>query len=49
MWNDEGNEIGTHNDVISDGWTMSWKQLGQALEGYEGWPVRLVIEHSIEE
>lgn len=28
---------------------MTWEQLGQALEGYEGWRFRLVIEDSIDD
>ncbi len=49
VWNDEGNEIGTPYDVVVDGRKMTWEQLGQALEGYEGWRFRLVIEDSIDD
>ena len=33
----EGSEVGTPYDVVVDGMTLSWEELGQALEAYEGW------------
>ena len=40
----EGREEGGPFDVVVDGRTLSWEQLGHALEPYEGWRFRLVIE-----
>ena len=40
---DEGDNGKPYN-VVVDGRTMSWEQLGMALEPYEGWGFRLVIE-----
>ncbi|HEY5251394.1 MAG TPA: hypothetical protein VIJ09_07025 [Acidimicrobiales bacterium] len=36
VWHD-GSEVGTPYDVVIDGKTLSWEELGQALEAYEGW------------
>jgi len=43
VWNDDG---GPHN-VVVDGRSMSWEELGMALEPYEGWSFRLVIEDRV--
>jgi hypothetical protein len=40
----EGREMGEPYDVVVDGRTLSWEELGQALGSYEGWRFRLVIE-----
>ena len=40
----EAREEGGPFDVVIDGRTLSWDELGQALEPYEGWRFRLVIE-----
>lgn len=32
-----------------DGRTMSWEELGMALEPYEGWGFRLVIEDRVQD
>ncbi|MHB1445817.1 MAG: DUF7686 domain-containing protein [Acidimicrobiales bacterium] len=49
VWSDEGSEVGTPYNVIVDGRTLTWEELGRALEGYEGWCIRLVIESSIDD
>jgi hypothetical protein len=41
----EGREMGEPFDVIVDGRTLSWEELGHALGSYEGWRFRLVIEN----
>jgi hypothetical protein len=40
----EGREVGEPYDVVVDGRTLSWEDLGRALEPFEGWQFRLVIE-----
>lgn len=40
----EGRETGGPYDVVVDGRTLSWEELGKALGPYEGWRFRLVIE-----
>jgi len=40
----EGKEEGGAFDVVVDGRTLSWDELGHALGSYEGWRFRLVIE-----
>lgn len=32
-----------------DGRVLTWEQLGEALESYEGWKFRLVIDDRVEE
>jgi hypothetical protein len=39
-WNPHG---GPHR-VVVDGRPLSWQELGEALESFEGWRFRLVIE-----
>ena len=46
VWNDEGDNGKPYN-VVVDGRTMSWDELGMALEPYEGWGFRLVIEDRV--
>ncbi len=46
--NDEG-ESGRPFNVVIDGRVLTWEELGQALEPYEGWNFRLVIEDRVEE
>ena len=48
VWNDQAGD-GEPYSVIIDGRTQSWQELGTALESYEGWRFRLVIEDSIED
>ncbi len=48
VWNDEGVDGRPFNAVI-DGRTLTWEELGCALESYEGWSFRLVIESSIDD
>ncbi len=36
VWHN-GSEVGTPYDVVIDGRTLTWEELGQALEAYEGW------------
>ena len=48
LWNDEG-ESGKPYDVVVDGRTLSWEELGKALEPFEGWCFRLVIEDRVQE
>jgi len=48
VWDDEG-DYGKPYRVIIDGRTLSWEELGRALESYEGWRFRLVIEDSIDD
>jgi len=43
VWS-EGREAGEPYDVVVDGRTLSWEELGRALEPFEGWRFRLVIE-----
>ncbi len=43
VWS-EGREVGEPYDVVVDGGTLSWEELGRALEPFEGWRFRLVIE-----
>ncbi|MDP9441638.1 MAG: hypothetical protein M3P34_05570 [Actinomycetota bacterium] len=40
----EGRDVGEPYDVVVDGRTLSCNELGRALEPFEGWPFRLVIE-----
>ncbi len=40
----EGRDVGEPYDVVVDGRTLSWEELGRALEPFEGWRFRLVIE-----
>jgi hypothetical protein len=49
IWNDEGNEVGTPYDVVVDTKTMSWEELGRALEGYEGWRFRVELADRIDD
>jgi hypothetical protein len=37
-------EHGAPFDVVVDGRHLTWDELGQALEPYEGWRFRLVLE-----
>lgn len=46
VWNDEG-ENGKPYNVVVDGRTMTWEELGIAMEPYEGWGFRLVIEDRV--
>ena len=48
VWNDEGVD-GRPFNVVIDGRTLTWEELGYALESYEGWRFRLVIESSIDD
>ncbi len=48
VWNDQAGD-GRPYSVVIDGRTLSWQELGTALESYEGWRFRLVIEDSIED
>jgi hypothetical protein len=41
---DSEREAGAPYDVVVDGRTLSWDEFGQALESFEGWRFRLVIE-----
>lgn len=43
LWN-ENRGYGGPYDVVIDGRTLTWEELGQALESYEGWRLRLVLE-----
>lgn len=40
----EGREEGGPYDVVVDGRTLTWGEFGHALEPYEGWRFRLVME-----
>jgi hypothetical protein len=46
VWNDEA-DGGRPYNVVVDGRTMSWEELGMALEPYDGWGFRLVIEDRV--
>ena len=46
--NDQAGD-GKPYSVIVDGRTLSWLEFGTALEAYEGWRFRLVIDDSIED
>ncbi len=48
VWNDNG-ENGRPFNVVVDGRVLSWEELGEALEPYEGWNFRLVIEDRVQE
>ncbi|HMC43568.1 MAG TPA: hypothetical protein VKI20_11210, partial [Acidimicrobiales bacterium] len=48
-WSDEGNEVGTPYDVIVDGRTLTWEEIGRALEGYEGWRLHLVLDDAADD
>ena len=48
IWSDEG-ATGAPFDVVIDGRTLTWDQLGQALSAYEGWNFRLLIEDRVVE
>jgi hypothetical protein len=43
VWGEE-RELGGPYDVVVDGRTLTWEELGRALEPYEGWRFRLVLE-----
>jgi hypothetical protein len=43
VWGD-AHDTGGPYDVIVDGRTLSWDELGRALECFEGWRFRLAIE-----
>ncbi len=43
VWGEE-RELGGPYDVVVDGHTLTWEELGRALEPYEGWQLRLVLE-----
>jgi hypothetical protein len=48
VWSDE-RISGAPYDVVVDGLTISWQELGEALEPYEGWVIRLeVVDDGIE-
>ncbi|MCA1671896.1 MAG: hypothetical protein LC799_06710, partial [Actinobacteria bacterium] len=38
---------GTPYNVVIDGRTLTWEELGLALDSYEGWNFRLVIEDRV--
>lgn len=46
VWDDEAS-AGRPYRVVVDGRTLSWDELGMALEAYEGWNFRLVIEDRV--
>jgi len=48
LGNDDG-ETGKPFAVVIDGRTLSWEEFGQALEHFEGWCFRLVIEDRVQE
>jgi hypothetical protein len=48
VWSEKG-ERGASYDAVVDGRTLSWEELGQALEPFEGWQFRLVIEDVCED
>ena len=41
--------LGDPYDVVVDGHTLTWEELGRALEPYEGWRFRLVLEDRCED
>lgn len=43
VWGEARDEGGPY-DVVVDGRTLTWEQFGHALEPYEGWRFRLVME-----
>jgi hypothetical protein len=45
----EEREFGGPYDVVVDGHTLTWEELGRALEPYEGWHFRLVLEDRCED
>ena len=49
VWNDEGSEVGTPYDVIVAGQKLTWEELGQALEAYEGWRIRIELVDLIDD
>jgi hypothetical protein len=40
----ENSGIGGPYNVVVDGRTLTWEEFGEALEPYEGWRFRMVIE-----
>lgn len=48
VWNDE-EPSGRPYKVVVDGRTLTWEELGLALEAYEGWNFRLVIEDRVQD
>jgi len=44
--NDDGDNRAPYN-VVVDGRVMTWEELAMALESYEGWGFRLVIEDRV--
>jgi hypothetical protein len=48
LGNDDS-DAGRPYNVVVDGRTLTWEEFGEALEPYEGWNFRLVIEDRVEE
>lgn len=48
VWNDQVGD-GKPYSVIVDSRTLSWQEFGTALESYDGWKFRLIIDDSIED
>jgi len=43
IYSEDSGTAGSY-DVVVDGRTLTWEELGKALEPYEGWRFRMVIE-----
>jgi hypothetical protein len=43
IYSEDGGTGGPH-DVVVDGRTLTWEEFGEALQSYEGWRFRMVIE-----
>lgn len=48
VWS-EGRGAGDPYDAVVDGRAITWEELGSALEPYEGWRFRLVIEDRLDD
>jgi hypothetical protein len=46
---DSSSAVGTPYDVVVDGRKLSWEELGRALEGYEGWRLRLHLADQVDD
>lgn len=49
VWSDECNEVGAPYKVLVDGRSLTWDELGRALEGYEGWRFRIELADRIDD
>ncbi|MDQ4097426.1 MAG: hypothetical protein M3144_06125 [Actinomycetota bacterium] len=48
VWSDD-QPNGRPYSVVIDGRLLTWEEFGEALESYEGWMFRLVIEDRVDD